>query len=262
MARVVAVANQKGGVGKTTTAVNVAAALALSGKRVLLLDLDPQGNATAAVGVPRQTAAFVPAALVLDLAEDAPAVQPVPVETSIAGLWLVPAGPSLADIEPLLWKRDDRAERLRRGIARVREKYDWIFIDCPPGLGVLPLVALVAADSVLLPIQCEFFAMDGLAQALETIRKAKKKHNPALEIEGVLLTMHDVHAPHAREVERQVREFSGEQVFETIVPRDESLVEAASHGKPVVLYKPCSRGTRAYVELARELLARSQVRAS
>ena len=248
MARVIAIANQKGGVGKTTTAVNLSCCLALAGKRCLLVDFDPQANATSGLGIARAAAASAMRFLVDD---DAP--PPVPVATQVPGLDLLPTGPALAELEPLLWRREDRFERLRKALAPLLQRFDFALVDCPPSLGLFPLNALAATQAVLLPIQCEYYAMEGLAQILETIRKVKKRFNPELTVEGILLTMHSDRVPLALEVEREVRSFFKSQVYRTVIPRDEALAEAASYGKPVLFYRSSARGTRAYVELAKEV---------
>jgi chromosome partitioning protein len=249
MTKIVSIANQKGGVGKTTTAVNLATMLALTGHRTLLADLDPQANATSGLGLPRVGSAE-PLRFLLD--DEAP--PPAPVPSCVSGLDVLPTGPSMAELEPLLWRREDRFDRLRRALAPLRPLYDYVLLDCPPALGLFPMNALAVSDSILLPIQCEFFAMEGLAQILETIRKAKKRFNPALEIEGILLTMHEDEAGLATEVEAEVRSFFKNQVYATVIPRDEALAEAASHGRPVFIYRCSARGTRAYVELAKEVI--------
>ncbi|GIW72075.1 MAG: chromosome partitioning protein ParA [Planctomycetota bacterium] len=247
MARVIAVANQKGGVGKTTTAVNLGACLARAGQRTLLCDLAPQANLSCALG----RGGAVPAALRALVDDDAP--PPRPLATVVPGLELVPGSAALAELEPLLWRREDRCERLRKALAPLVPAYDVVLIDCPPSLGLLPLNALAAAGSVLLPVQCEFFAMEGLARLLEMVRAVKKRFNPQLAVAGIVLTFYDDRVALVREVAEEVRSFFGAQVLRTMVPRDIALVEAASHGLDILSYRPSARASWAYVELAREL---------
>jgi chromosome partitioning protein len=251
--RVVAVANQKGGVGKTTTALNVATSVALAGQRVLLVDIDPQGNLTSGVGLKgeRAAAGTVYEALMTD-GEPETFVLPTRVER----LSLIPADRNLTGAEIELVSVPDRERRLKRVLDPLRAGYDYIFIDCPPSLGLLTLNALVAADAVLIPLHCEYFALEGLADLVGTMRRVRGALNPALDIEGVLLTMYDDRTNLGQLVARDVREFFKEKVFNTIIPRNVRLGEAPSHGIPAVLYDAKSRGAAAYVALAQEMLAR------
>jgi len=251
--RVVAVANQKGGVGKTTTAINVATSIALSGRRVLLVDVDPQGNLTSGVGSKgeRATAGTVYEALLTD---GAPETYVLP--TKVQNLWLMPADRNLTGAEIEMVSLPEREHRLKRVLDPLRAQYDYIFVDCPPSLGLLTLNALVAADAVLIPLHCEYFALEGLADLVGTMRRVRGALNPALDIEGVLLTMYDDRTNLGQLVARDVREFFKEKVFNTIIPRNVRLGEAPSHGMPGVLYDAKSRGAAAYVALAKEMLAR------
>jgi chromosome partitioning protein len=252
--RIVAVANQKGGVGKTTTAINLATSLALSGTKVLLVDIDPQGNLTSGVGSKsqRSEAGTIYEALLTEASLPSSYVLP----TRVTNLSLLPADRNLTGAEIEMVALPEREHRLKRVLDPLRSEFDRIFIDCPPSLGLLTLNALVAADAVLIPLHCEYFALEGLADLVATMRRVRGALNPALDIEGVLLTMYDDRTNLGQSVARDVREFFKEKVFNTIIPRNVRLGEAPSHGIPGVIYDAKSRGAAAYVALARELLAR------
>jgi len=257
VARIVAVANQKGGVGKTTTTINLAASLALADRNVLLVDVDPQGNLTSGVGQKGRAseAGTVYNALTsLDPTTDA---APFIISTTIERLHLIPAERNLTGAEIEMVTLNAREERLRALVDPVRDRYDYIFIDCPPSLGLLTLNALVAADAVLIPLHCEYFALEGLADLVGTMRRVRAALNPGLDIDGVLLTMFDERTNLGQQVASDVRNFFKEKVFRTVIPRNVRLGEAPSHGMPVILYDAKSRGAEAYRALAREVLERS-----
>jgi len=251
--RVVAIANQKGGVGKTTTVINLATSLALEGYRVLAVDVDPQGNLTSGLGLRghRADGGTVYEALLTDAAPQACLLP-----TQVDHLTLLPADRNLTGAEIELVTMPAREHRLRRLLEPLRAQFDLILIDCPPSLGLLTLNALVAADAVLIPLHCEYFALEGLADLVGTLRRVRGGLNPTLDIEGVLLTMYDERTNLGQLVARDVREFFKEKVFTTIIPRNVRLGEAPSHGIPAVLYDAKSRGAAAYVALAKEMLAR------
>jgi len=253
MSRVIAIANQKGGVGKTTTAINLGASLAVAEKRTLVVDIDPQGNATSGLGVEqRESLATVYDVLVGDRgASDA--VMP---EIHFPFLDLIPSTRDLVGAEIELVEVSHRERILREALEPLRERYDYILVDCPPSLGLLTLNTLTAADSVLIPIQCEFYALEGLSQLLNTIRLVQRGLNPPLDIEGVLLTMYDRRLNLSRQVAAEAREYFGNKVYRTAIPRNVRLAEAPSFGQPIVLYDVISQGAQAYLALAKEVLSR------
>ena len=248
MNRVIAVANQKGGVGKTTTSVNLAASLALSGSRVLLVDIDPQGNATMGCGVDKNALERSVYDWLMNRATLAAVLQRCP-----TGFDLVPSNIDLTAAEVELLQVEHREQQLKRALVDADGRYHYVIIDCPPSLNMLTLNALVAARSVLIPMQCEYYALEGLSALLETIDGVRMRANPNLQIEGILRTMYDPRSSLTRDVSRQLLKFFGEKVFRTVIPRNIRLAEAPSHGLPVVLYDRQSRGAVAYMALAGEL---------
>ncbi|OGH00220.1 MAG: sporulation initiation inhibitor Soj [Candidatus Lambdaproteobacteria bacterium RIFOXYD1_FULL_56_27] len=252
MARIIAVSNQKGGVGKTTTCVNLAASLALMGKRVLLLDFDPQGNSTSGLGlVPKECRQNIYPALI-----GKEPIEAQVIATQIKNLKLIPANVDLTGGEIELVGALAREMRLKKAVEPLRSQFDYIFIDCPPTLSLLTVNSLVAADRVLIPLQCEYYAMEGLSQLLVTINLVKETLNPKLEIEGVLPTMYDVRNNISKQVIDEVKVHFKDQVFKSVIPRNVRLSEAPSFGKPVFMYDRASKGAIAYLNLAKEILAK------
>ena len=256
MAKVIAVTNQKGGVGKTTTAINLAAALALDGRKVLLVDCDAQGNATSGLG---QKGKNAPGRTIYEAITNPDAdVHEFILPTTVDRLSIIPATRDLSGAEIELISVEDRERRLKNLLAQLRDEFDFIIIDSPPSLGLLTLNALVAADRVLIPLHCEYFALEGLADLVATMRRVRASLNPSLDIEGVLLTMNDERTNLGQQVSRDVREFFKDKVYRTVIPRNVRLAEAPSHGLPAVTYDARSRGAEAYFAFAREVLERNE----
>ena len=256
MARIIAIANQKGGVGKTTTAVNLGASLAASEQKTLVIDCDPQGNTTSALGFPKDPARRT---LYQTLILDEP-IERVTLDAQVEGLDLIPSDKNLVGASVELVLMENREYRLRAAISGIKEKYDYILIDCPPALDLLTLNALAASDSVLVPIQCEYLALEGVSELLDTLMRLRRTINPSLAIEGILLTMYDDRTTLSKQVAADLRSFFGGQVFDTVIPRNVRLAEAPSHGMPVIFYDIHSKGAESYIQLAKEVIANAQKR--
>jgi chromosome partitioning protein len=257
MSRVIAIANQKGGVGKTTTAINLGACLAVAEQRTLIIDIDPQGNATSGLGIQRGE---VERSVYDVLVEGADVRSATQREVHFPYLDLVASTRDLVGAEVELVNQAERELVLRRAVEQVRDDYDFVLVDCPPSLGLLTLNTMAAADAVLIPIQCEFYALEGLSQLLNTVRLVQRNLNPRLEIDGVLLTMFDQRLNLSRQVADEAKEYFGDRVYHTVIPRNVRLAEAPSFGKPIVLYDILSAGAQAYLSLAREIMARPPAR--
>ena len=254
MGKIIAIANQKGGVGKTTTSVNLAASLAVEEKKVLLVDADPQGNATSGSGIPRiQGRKTLYNSMVL---EEDPLSIVLPTELPL--FWVLPADKNLAGAEVELVNSEKREFRLREVLYKIKNEFDYIIVDCPPSLGLLTLNGLTAADSLLVPIQCEYFALEGVTELFDTLARLRRGLNRKLAIEGLLLTMYDERTNLSNAVAKDLRDFYGNQVFSTIIPRNIRLAEAPSYGKPIILYDIRSRGAESYIQLAKEILQNEQ----
>jgi chromosome partitioning protein len=258
--RVLAVSNQKGGVGKTTTAINLGTALAAIGEKVLIVDMDPQGNASTGLGVPRETRRVT----IYDVIVDGRSVDDSAVPTSVPGLHIIPADADMSGVEIELSQADRRSFRLRDALAGQgkdgQTRYDYVLIDCPPSLNLLTLNAMAAADAVLVPLQCEFFALEGLTQLMKTVDMVRQSLNPALEIQGLVLTMYDRRSALSGQVANDVRAHFGDKVYDSVIPRNVRVAEAPSFGKPALIYDLKCAGSQAYLRLAREVVARERKR--
>lgn len=254
MPKIICVANQKGGVGKTTTAINLSACIALTGKKVLLIDIDPQSNATAGLGIFLNDSQMGTYDLISGDAE----IDQVTYPTAIETLFAIPSTIDLAGAEIELVNQNDRESKLKRALGKLDSRYEFVIIDCPPSLGLLTLNALTACNSVLIPTQCEYYSMQGLGRFIQTIKLLKGSLNPELKIEGILLTMFDGRTSLAHQVREQIGKYFKKSLLGTVIPRNIRLSEAPSHGKPIVLYDNRSKGADSYIELAREIIARSK----
>ncbi|UVI30321.1 ParA family protein [Paenibacillus spongiae] len=254
MSKTIAITNQKGGVGKTTTSVNLGACLASLGKKVLLVDIDPQGNTTSGIGINKGDVAHC----IYDVLVNDVHPKDATVPTNIEGLYMIPATIQLAGAEIELVPTISREQRLKKSLQLVKNQYDYILIDCPPSLGILTINSLTASDSVIIPIQCEYYALEGLSQLLNTVRLVQKHLNTSLQIEGVLLTMFDARTNLGIQVIEEVKKYFQQKVYQTIIPRNVRLSEAPSHGQSIITYDPRSKGAEVYLELAKEVIMYEQ----
>ena len=255
LTKVIAIANQKGGVGKTTTAVNIAAGLGKLQRKVLLVDVDPQGNATSGVGIDKRTIKLS----TYDILVNGEKIENVLIHTGYENLDVVPSGIDLAAAEFEMMDMDNRSSRLKKAILPIKKEYDYIIIDCPPSLGLITTNALTAADSVIVPIQCEYYALEGLSQLMNSVRYVKRKSNEYLSIEGVLLTMYDGRLNLTQQVVNEVKTFFPKKVFSNVIPRGVRLSEAPSYGMPIMYYDKNSKGAMAYMALCEEILRRERI---
>ncbi len=250
MGKITAVANQKGGVGKTTTAINISASLAAAGRKVLLIDTDPQGNSTSGVGIDKDNLD----GSLYDLYTGSRSIEEIMLDSGVENLKIISSNIELIGAELELSGKENRETILKRSVESIKNRFDYIFIDCPPSLSLLTLNALVAADSLLIPMQCEYYALEGISMLLRTFNLIKDSFNPDLEIEGIVLTMFDGRNTLAHQVSDELRRHFGEKVYRTLIPRNVTLAEAPSHGKPVIQYDIRSRGAQSYLELAKEMM--------
>lgn len=254
MAKILAITNQKGGVGKTTTSVNLGASLASMGKKVLLVDIDPQGNTTSGVGINKADVTYCIYDVIINDIHPSDAI----VETDLPNLFIIPATIQLAGAEIELVPTISREVRLKKSLSLIRHLYDYILIDCPPSLGILTVNSLTASDAVIIPIQCEYYALEGLSQLLNTVRLVQKHLNTSLQIEGVLLTMFDARTNLGIQVIEEVKKYFQQKVYQTVIPRNVRLSEAPSHGQSIITYDPKSKGAEVYLELAKEVISNEQ----